>query len=419
MPHSDLAGPHRGTQGIGRVAVLSSATLGGAGIATARLVAALRAQPGLTVDLHSAETLGGVLPAAVAPIVNLSNRRHTDTLFTLQYPGFRRDEIIERLAGYDLVNIHWSCYILSLAEIEALARGGTRILFWLHDFHYVTGGCHYPAGCLGMTRGCLSCPQADQTRCDVGFVPANLRVKQAIFAHPNVHLSAPSAWLRNRAVMSGIVPAERAHILRNPYAAPGPVLPHSGDGGHRIMVIADTLAERRKGVERAVEVANALADTLHAVRPHRQASLDLVGTMDEGLRGLMARCRLPHRIHGNIADPQHLAALYAACDIVLSCSTEDNWPNVLVEAGAQGCVPVVGPGHGCEEFAKAFGIGAVARSDSAADFTAALLSVIGHPAAQVVRLQIAQRVRSAHAPPTVAAQFLRIGALIEASASPT
>ena len=36
--------------------------------------------------------------------------------------------------------------IMGCSSALELARRGKKILFTLHDFYYITGGCHYPAG---------------------------------------------------------------------------------------------------------------------------------------------------------------------------------------------------------------------------------------------------------------------------------
>lgn len=389
-----------------RIAVLSSAGAGGGGIAAHRLARALNAQGGLSVDFLTAQELGGFLPEEVAPFGSKSNRQITDTHFTVEYPGYRRDWLIRLLSGYDIVNVHWASYLLGLAELETLAARGTRMLFMLHDYHYFTGGCHYPAGCSGMTRGCLGCPQVESSLCDARFIPVNLRVKRAIFSHDNVHLAAPSRFLRNEAVASGIVPGERAHVLRNAYAPLDTGAGRPDDDIIRILLIADSLAERRKGMPLALDSLAALRARLPA---GRRVQIDVVGQADPTLVDRLNANGLTHVLHGRISDHSRLVGIFAASDIVLSCSYEDNWPNILVEAGAYGCVPVVGPGHGCAEFSETYGMGGIARAYTPAAFAETLQATI---AALPAPSGAMSRIRQDHRADQVAAQFLRIAAAI-------
>lgn len=398
-----------------RIAVLSSASGGGGGIAAQRLATALSRQPGVTADFLTRDQLGD-LPAEVAPMRSMSNRRQTDTHFTVEYPGYRRDWLVDLLAGYDLVNVHWASYLLNLAELDALARRGVAVLFQLHDFHYITGGCHYPAGCDNLSLGCHDCPQADTTLCDPRFIPVNLRIKRTLFARPNVHLAAPSQHLRDRAVASGIVPAGRAHVLRNPYVPLTPKAARPRDGVTRILLIADSLIERRKAMPLALDSLAAL----HRRQQGNRVHVDVVGAADDpALRERLAGCGLPHRLHGRITDHARLVDIFAASDIVLSCSYEDNWPNILIEAGSYGCVPVVGPGHGCEEFVTTYGTGAVAPAYTPGAFADTVLEMIatlqqqGGPDAG-----IQARIRADHQENRIAAQALRIAATIPRQTEP-
>lgn len=394
--------------GLARVAILSSAGGGGGGIAARRLAEAIRARPGWSARLIGRDTLGEFLPKLVAPMTNMNNHSRTNTHFTVEYPGYTRDWLVDYLAQYDVVNVHWASYLIGLAEIDALARAGTRVLLTLHDFYHITGGCHYPAGCTGMTRGCLVCPQVDARLCDASFVPLNLRLKQGLLARPNVHLTAPSRYLRDAAVATGIVPEARAHLLRNPYLPLDEAAPWPGDAPLRIVVVADSLGEQRKGMQLALASLNRFAGLLRQRHPGQFVMVHLVGHAEPALRAALDRLQLAHRLHGRIADHRRLVDLFSISDIVLSCSFEDNWPNVLVEAGSYGAVPVVGPGHGCEEFARHFGIGVVTPGYSADAFAEGLLQAFEARPGAAARDAAAARIRADHAPAAIAGRFAEI-----------
>jgi len=381
-----------------RVALLTSAIGGGGGIAARRMAEALASDPRFAVDLLTPETLGELLPADVAPRASVSNRRRTNTQFSVEYPGYRRDWLVTLLAGYDLVNIQWAVKLISLAEIDALAATGTPVICTAHDYHYFTGGCHYPAGCTGMRAGCTACTQAHPQLCDMRFLPIILRAKRTIFARPNVHFAAPSQFLCEEAVASGAVPATRSHVLRNPFVPPPPAnMPEVGET-RRILLVADRFEETRKAMPLAMAALADLA-TRDDLPP---LAVDLVGTADPALAEAVAALPLAVCQHGRIADEAQLAARYAGADLLLTCSYEDNWPNVLVEAGAQGTPAVVGPGHGCAEYIRQFEAGLVAADYSAAAFAEAMARLVTAPRDPAARAQLAQSVRAEHAPAAVA-----------------
>lgn len=385
------------------VAVLSSASGGGAGIAARRLAEALTARPGMQADFIDIAGLGEALPQEVAPHESYSARTLSDTHFTLEYPGFHRGWLVGMLAGYDLVNVHWASHLVALGELHALACAGRPILFWLHDFHYITGGCHYPAGCEGYLRDCRGCPQLDTARASPLTVARNLAVKRAIFARPNVHLAAPSRFLRDAAVAAGIVPDGRAHLLRNAYRPLGPV-PARQEGARaqrRVLLIADSLDEGRKNMAGALQALELAA----AARPGRLV-VDIVGRGTDALRRDLAALSFPNLLHGRITDHAALSTLLAQADVLLSCSREDNWPNILVEAGSYGVPAVVGPGHGCAEFVRHYGFGRIAPDYAPDSFARALLMLLeGGPeeSGPAARHRAATAIRADHAPERVAA----------------
>jgi glycosyltransferase involved in cell wall biosynthesis len=220
-----------------------------------------------------------------------------------------------------------------------------------------------------------------------------------------VHLTAPSRFLRDRAVAAGIVPPGRAHVLRNAYAPLAGTAPRPASG--RILLIADSLAEGRKRMALALEVLAAVAQAL----PPGRICVDIVGAAPAALRARLAAQGVPHVLHGRIADHARLTGILAQADVVLSCSDEDNWPNVLVEAGSYGALPVVGPGHGCAEFVATYGFGEVAAGYGVEDFARALQRALARAEADPeARHAAALRVRADHAPERVAAGFAALHA---------
>ena len=308
-----------------------------------------------------------------------------------------RGWLVDMLAGYDLVMVHWASYLVSTAELLALAARGTRVLMHLHDFYYITGGCHYPAGCTGLNTGCADCPQVDRSRADPAEIARARRLKGALFARENVHFSAPSRFLRDSAVAAGIVPAARAHLLRNPYV---PLTEADPDRppSNRLLLIADSLTEGRKNMPFALDVLAALART--ALRFH----VDVVGAAPPGMVARLEATGVPHLFHGRITDHARLSGIARGSDVLLTASREDNWPNVLVEAGVHGVQPVVGPGHGCAEFVQTYGFGRVARDYSLPGFLTALTGAFNSYRAED-RRRAAEAIRRDHDPDRVVAQL--------------
>jgi glycosyltransferase involved in cell wall biosynthesis len=389
-----------------KVAVMSSASGGGAGIAARRVADALNLSDEISADFLDMVALGGRMPDDSAPPGNMNNRRITDTHFTVEFPGYVRGWLIDLLRQYDVLNIHWASYLLGLAEIDELSRLGMPILFTCHDYFYFTGGCHYPATCTNLAKGCIACPQVNQDYCPSTIIAQNQRIKKHILSRPNVHLAAPSAFLVNEAVEAGMIAADRTHVLRNPYC-PVSGLAGKRDGPPRIVLMADSMAERRKAMPLAIEsLGMAYRNMKHHGNDQEPFFVDLIGNADETFLDSAAKAGFPANVHGKISDHLQIARLLSECDVLLTCSFEDNWPNVLVEAGAYGVAPVVGPGHGCEEFVRQFGVGEIACDYTARFFSVALITAIARRNEQNVN-EFQKNVVSEHAPERVCSDYMK------------
>lgn len=385
----------------GGLAILSSASAGGAGIAARRLAQAMQDHGGIETDFIDSAGLGGFLPKDVAHQTSYSNNALTDTHFTFEHPGSVRGWVVRMLQTYDVLNIHWVTYLLSLGELDALARSGKPMIFTLHDFHYLTGGCHYPAKCLGYQTGCHNCPQVDRARVAPPQIARNHAIKREIFAMPNVHLAAPSAWLRDRAVDAGIIPLGRAHVVRNPYVPLRDRLLHRRRDQLRVVLIADGLHEGRKQMPLALAALTTLVANRTAAGAQTPITVDLIGKPDTALSAQLLSCGINFTEHGKIADPGRLADIFARTDLILSASSEDNWPNILVEAGAYGVMPIVGPGHGCAEFVHRYNFGQIATSYDPAAFADAMSRAIERWTPQACA-QASDKIRAEHTPQTIA-----------------
>ncbi|MBO6728435.1 MAG: glycosyltransferase [Maricaulis sp.] len=352
---------HNNQGGKPRVAVLSSAPNGGAGIAAFRLHTALNTSERFDADFVDATALGGLLPEGVVPRTSFTNRVMSDTHFTIEHAGPSRGWVIDMLGQYDIINSHWASMLITLRELDALSRLNKPLLLTCHDFNYFTGGCHYPAHCRNIETGCKTCPQLDLTRASMSVVRRNAEIKRTILARPNVHLLAPSHFIIDNAVRVGAIPKERGHVLRNAYSPLLDAAPRFEPGAPiRVLLIADSLGERRKNMMLALKTLARLVRASQRGEIPFTLDLHLVGEAPSEIVEFVECTGANHTFYGKISDHARLSEVMQASDLLLTCSSEDNWPNILVEAGVYGCMPVVGPGHGCEEFVKAFDFGVVA-----------------------------------------------------------
>jgi len=358
-----------------RIAVLSSASAGGAGIAAYRIYEALQSS-NHEADFIDLNVLGGAVCQEVSPSVSASNKKITNTHFTVDHASDTRGWLIDMLREYDVINIQWASYLVSLGEILELAKLNKKIVFTMHDFYYITGGCHYPAGCNGFQLNCAGCPQASEKIISQRGVINAHELKREIFSFPNVILTAPSNFIVANAIKSGIVPPERARVIRNVYSPITEFKPQLKSSEKSILLIADSFDEQRKGLALAVDSLKLAATTK---LNQANITLHLVGGLDSEVLKRLHGTGINVVTYGHIKEHSKLVDIFQKCHFILSCSYEDNWPNILVESGCYGCIPIVGRWHGCEEFVLQYNVGYISSDYTPEAFSEVLSNAFKSP----------------------------------------
>jgi glycosyltransferase involved in cell wall biosynthesis len=265
------------------------------------------------------------------------------TVFSLDLAGLDLTDAFPIQAAR-ILHLHWTSYFLSPYTIAKLGRIGVPLVWTLHDLWPMTGGCHYPAGCLGYESDCRNCPQLrDDT---LGLPAAMLADRTALFADLDLTIVAPSRWMADCARRSAVFRGKRIEVIpnglntdvftpldrakaRSSCGIP-PDVPVIAFGAH-------ALNDRRKGgdvlvraLETAVQSYRRLTKstaTLHLLSFGRDA-------LDIAVDGVVP---IPC---GPVDTDDDLSQMLACADFLVLPSREDNYPNLVIEAMACG-VPVV------------------------------------------------------------------------------
>jgi glycosyltransferase involved in cell wall biosynthesis len=389
-----------------KIAILSSASAGGAGIAAFRIYQSFCDTTDHEVDFFDINAFGESVEQSISPQISATNSKVTNTHFTVDYASDVRQWVIDLLSEYDVLNVQWASYLISLAEINELAKLGKKIIFTLHDFNYITGGCHYPAGCLGYLKNCVGCPQVNENLCSQQTVIATNKIKREIFSYKNVYLTAPSAFIVENAIRAGIVPRERAHVLRNAYAPICEFEFKIVTKSKSILLIADSFDEQRKGLVLAVDSLKIAAKTFKET--NTTVTLHLVGGLDSEVIKRLDGSGIKIVTHGHIKEHKKLVDIFKKCDFMLTCSYEDNWPNILVESGSYGCIPIVGKWHGCEEFIQKFELGFIADNYLPEAFARSINTAVFSELTSETITEYVNDVRRVHKPYKVIAAYIDV-----------
>ena len=243
-----------------------------------------------------------------------------------------------KLSQYDVVHFHDLHSAISPLSMYLCAQK-RAVVFTAHDCSCFTGGCIYPMGCERFRKSCGNCPQLLPMGGQFDFTGANLRLSRWVAKRSGVQYVFPSEWLRNTASES-LRFGKKAKVIPNGFLPNGYEFRSKGASrkelGIRveqkvIVIAAHYLAEPRKGVAFAYSAIRAMTDL--------DPLVIFVGIPPVDLEQQIAGISFWQT--GFIRSRRRLGLVFAAADVFLFTSLQDNLPIMIQEALAAG-TPVVG-----------------------------------------------------------------------------
>lgn len=326
---------------------LTKTASGGAGVAAKRTVAALRGA-GVDATLWCEGSVPALGPASgtlrrwwLNRLDSIPTRLHwRRRRFSAWSNNWRATSIASAINAVrpDVVHFHWMGQgFFSFDEMEAV---DAPVVWTMHDAWPFTGGCHYPADCVGYTASCGHCPQlSSQKRDDLSA--RNWRVKERSLSRV-ARWIAPSRWLADCAARSPLIRAERLRVIPNALDT-GEWRPVDRAEARRSLGLSENAFVMVGGAMDLREPRKAgrlLLDAFERIGASDQSPVVLV-LFGSGTLPQSAAVRGHIRFVGRVESDARLAQVYSAADLVVMPSLQDNLPNVVMEALACGC-PVVG-----------------------------------------------------------------------------
>jgi glycosyltransferase involved in cell wall biosynthesis len=188
---------------------------GGAGIAAQRLHLALcRTGTESRMYFGAGEPLDSTMIPAfqnrtffwrnVAALATSWQNRRTQPGGFVTGPGWIRKTPIQAIGELpQLVNLHWLARWLDLPSFFNSLPPGLPVVWSIHDFIPVTGGCHYTGECEGFTVGCGNCPQQKRPAAHDN-TSKFFRIKDRLYAGKNLHFVGNSEWTSTQVRRSGL-----------------------------------------------------------------------------------------------------------------------------------------------------------------------------------------------------------------------
>jgi glycosyltransferase involved in cell wall biosynthesis len=233
----------------------------------------------------------------------------------------------------DLVNLNFiSGGFLPVALLGKINR---PLVWTLHDCWPFTGGCHYPSDCERFKERCGACPQlGSHTDRDLSRWAWERKAKH--WRNLNLTIVTPSRWLAGLARASSLFKDVRVEVI--PYCldleAYRPVERQLarellGLPPDLTLVAALGVGDERKGFSCVLSALEVMAQN-----GWRQETMLVAFGASRGPE--TSASIIQTRYLGRLHDDLNLRMVYAAADVFVAPSLQDNLPNTVLEALACG-----------------------------------------------------------------------------------
>ena len=242
----------------------------------------------------------------------------------------------------DIVHFHDFSVAFGLMATLIISRY-KRVVFTLHDFSGLTGGCLNPLDCTHYLSGCGKCPQVGTSPLSLPFdmTKYHFRFLEKIARGKNANAITPSKYLFREA-KKGAWRNGNVHLIQN-VVETNIFTIESRDKGRNFL----QLDKQHKAI---LFVSNEIMNPLKGFTDLEQTFVNLVGKHPELILVLVGKLeKLPQNLQpykkqirhlGSINNSNTMAEIFAACDCHVLPTRGDNYPCTILESLSTG-TPVI------------------------------------------------------------------------------
>ena len=328
------------------------------------------------------------------------------TPFSLQWFG---KSLINRkeLKDADIIHLHWVNHgFLSpkfLAELDLLDK---PIVWTFHDSNAFTGGCHVRYSCENFHKQCGNCPLLKfEGKDDISH--KNWLRKQKAYSELNFHIVAPSSWMAKSVKESSLLGMRTVDVIPNtieidvfkPYVKAEAKKILKIPSNHFVIMsgFMPSKNDKHKGTQYLIEALNELASRPEI--PKNEIELVIFGNKDTKD---MPEFPFKTTFLGTINKDDHLAKSYAAADVFVLPSLEDNLPNTVMESLACATPVVAFKTGGIPDMVKHLENGYLAKYQSATDLADGIEWLFLHEDRESVQKEARRTILNQFSPTVVA-----------------
>lgn len=255
-------------------------------------------------------------------------------------PALFPDRLLHQASAVnpDIVHLHWVGD--GFLKVETLSGFKQPLVWTLHDSWPFTGGCHIPFDCTRYRQSCGACPALGSSRGN-DLSRKLWRRKQRSWKDLNLTMVAPSRWLAECARSSPLFHDTRIEVIPNGLDLQSyrPVDMHiarealSLPQDKRLILFGGMhiIRDRNKGFDllkaALLELVASGWGSSAELLVFGSSGPEQVGQSDLGMKA---------NYLGWLYDDISIALLYAAADVFVVPSIQENLPNTIMEAMACG-----------------------------------------------------------------------------------
>jgi glycosyltransferase involved in cell wall biosynthesis len=299
------------------------------------------------------------------------------------FPDFI-DSQIKHLSP-DIINIHWTC---GYVKIESIAKFNQPLIWTLHDMWAFTGGCQYSLECDRYINSCGACMQLHSEN-EQDLSRWVWKRKAASWQNLDLTIVTPSHWLAKAASQSSLLKNYPIKVIPNGIDIEKykPIDKNTARKwlnlplDKQLILSGAATNSYRKGMQ-------LLSMALQNLSSDYKNKVELVAfgclQPSEGLRGNFKGDFKCHYM-GNLHDDISLALVYAAADVFVAASIQDNLPNTIMEALACGTPCVAFNIGGMPDMIEHQANGYLAQAYDVEDLAQGIAWILSHNSAQKIR----------------------------------